>query len=252
MYCFVGLQYSATWTCHLVPRPAPAAHDARCDRRESLRKTVSHAAVAYFLLDYQYADPLLTNTGSESMGPVARLWRPLARRLGNVCYLHWTHVHPRLYRPTPQVCHFVSFPRAFLSSQSDGALCTASLVFVSHEVTAGRWALAHTVFVLWHGYANSCNPPSMDHQLQRMETMCHLTPLASGRSALDPLQRSCGRKVRRVAGCRRPCPNPTTLCLSHSCVFDIEQAAKDTSANGYALPAGGRWQVSCSSELGAS
>jgi hypothetical protein len=46
---------------------------------------------------------------------------------------------------------------------------------------------------------------------ERMETKCHLTSLASGRSALDPLQRSCGRKVRRVAGCRRLRPISTTL-----------------------------------------
>lgn len=46
---------------------------------------------------------------------------------------------------------------------------------------------------------------------ERMETKCHLTSLASGRSALDPLQRSCGRKVRRVAGCRSLRPNSTTL-----------------------------------------
>lgn len=87
--------------------------------------------------------------------------------------------------------------------------------------------MAHTPLVLWHGYANSCVPstwcssaPLVDsgYATCKMGLICHLTSrLATGRSALDPLQRSCGTKVRRAAACRwilsrTGCVNACLVC----------------------------------------
>jgi hypothetical protein len=50
----------------------------------------------------------LTNTCSESVGPVARVWWAASRCLGHVCYLYWPDVHARLLAQAAQVCHIVS------------------------------------------------------------------------------------------------------------------------------------------------
>ena len=58
----------------------------------------------------------LTDTCSESMGPLTRFRRTTTCSLGDVCYLHWAHVHTHLSCQTSQVCHIVSDLRPFQPS----------------------------------------------------------------------------------------------------------------------------------------
>lgn len=51
---------------------------------------------------------LLTDTCSESVGPSTRFRWTATCSLGDVCYMHRPHVHPRLHCQTSQVCHVVS------------------------------------------------------------------------------------------------------------------------------------------------
>lgn len=192
------------------------------------------------------------------MGSIARLWWSPSRSLGNVCYLHWADVHPRLHRETPQICYLVSL-LAFPTTSQMSPLHSLP-VFGGDEITArqmysGTYLIRPAVrlceLMQPSGVCYACfHSPSFDRQLRRMETMCHLTSLASGRSTLDPPQRSCGRKVRREAGYREPCPQSTTLCLAlrASSRYDM----KDTSANACGLAADGRWEVFSFWEPGAS
>ena len=58
---------------------------------------------------------LLTDTRSESVGPSTCFRWIAACSLGDVCYVHWAHVHTHLHCQTSQVCHIVSRLRPFHS-----------------------------------------------------------------------------------------------------------------------------------------
>jgi hypothetical protein len=150
------------------------------------------------------------------VGPLARLWRSSHCSLGIVCCLDWAHVHPRLHCQTPKVCYTVSPPALLATSQVRRADSPSACSEVTSERDA-QWPILHSssatamrTHATLQGFLHASTQREMTISCRRMESTCHLTSLVSGRSTLHPLQRSCGLKVRRVPGCRRPCPHPTT------------------------------------------
>jgi hypothetical protein len=92
----------------------------------------------------------LTTTCSESVGPAARIWRPAARCLGNVCYLHWPDVHACLPAQATQVCHFVSSQLVLsllplVSSQKDALHAACSPVVRSYKADR-QWHIPYASF----------------------------------------------------------------------------------------------------------
>ena len=66
------------------------------------------------------------------------------------------------------------------------------------------------LYELLHFYGVICSRSTHRQRKFRLQDGVDLpfdmSRLTTGRSALDPLQRSCGTKVRRVAACRRTLP----------------------------------------------
>jgi hypothetical protein len=81
------------------------------------------------------------NLRSESVGPIAGLWWASDCSLGDVCYLHWAHVHPGLHCQTTQICHPVSTQASFAFDQ----MCPAySLSAVTESSQAdAQWHIPH-------------------------------------------------------------------------------------------------------------
>lgn len=154
----------------------------------------------------------LTVTCSESVGPTTRFWWAVTRRRGHVCYLHWVDVHTHLHCQTPQVCHLVSDRALFILPLSQSH-CALSLPAIRgrtrvRQMGSGTYPFSRQtrlcelmqscdmVAATFHS-STAETPPA-----QRVRLPYDMSRLATGRSALDPLQRSCGTKVRRVAACR--------------------------------------------------
>lgn len=153
----------------------------------------------------------LTKTCSESVGPPTRLWWVVACSCGHVCYMHWAHVYPRLHCQAPQVRYPVSDLHLFVRPPASRCGPCLPAVQIRNRIRQMESCIASTADR--HGYANSCNPSTwfIDalHLLtadsppaRRFRLPYDMSRLVTGRSALDPLQRSCGTKVRRVAACR--------------------------------------------------
>jgi hypothetical protein len=129
---------------------------------------------------------MLTDICSQSMGPFTGLRRSATCSRSDVRHLYWAHVYPGLHCQASQVRHFVSDLRPSSIPSASQSLHLNSLLLYDASAT-GREAVAHTSFVLRHGYANSCipstwysNAPLIDcgKLACRMESFCHLTCLA--------------------------------------------------------------------------
>jgi hypothetical protein len=132
---------------------------------------------------------MLTDTCSKSMGSFTGLRRSATCSRSDVCHLYWAHVYPGLHCQASQVCHFVSDLRPFSISysQSKHVFPLPALYHASHEADSQWQSVAHTSFVLRHGYANSSvpsswysNAPLIDsgNFAYQVESICHLTCLA--------------------------------------------------------------------------
>ena len=159
---------------------------------------------------------LLTDTRSESVGPSTRFRWIATCSLGDVCYVHWAHVHTHLHCQTSQVCHIVSCLRPFHSFLQPVRVCFPLAFFSVMEL----WQAD----VQWHLPLRSFGTALRTHALPRCDSQpfhsstvevhvqdgvdlpFDMSRLTTGRSALGHLQRSCGTKVRRVAACRRTLP----------------------------------------------